>query len=234
MRSAILPCLLALACTTAAAQAETVTHLHENWRIQSACKLQADGPAVSAPGFAVDGWLKTAVPSTVLAAQAADGAVPDPYYGDNLRKLPGVSYKLGQNFSNLPMPADSPYACGWWYRTEFTAPAASHDGRFWLHFGGINYRGDIWLNGKKIADRTAVAGAYRTYDFDVTEAIKPGAANVLAVETFAPTEKDLGINWVDWNPCPPDKDMGLWGAVDLVATGAVTLRSPDGRHASSR
>jgi exo-1,4-beta-D-glucosaminidase len=49
---------------------------------------------------------------------------------------------------------------------------------------------------------------------------------VLAVETFAPTEKDLGINWVDWNPCPPDKDMGLWGAVDLVSTGTVTLRSP--------
>jgi hypothetical protein len=49
---------------------------------------------------------------------------------------------------------------------------------------------------------------------------------VLAVETFAPTEKDLGINWVDWNPCPPDKDMGLWGAVDLVTTGEVTLRSP--------
>jgi len=46
------------------------------------------------------------------------------------------------------------------------------------------------------------------------------------VETFAPTEKDLGINWVDWNPCPPDKDMGLWGAVDLVTTGAVTVRSP--------
>jgi exo-1,4-beta-D-glucosaminidase len=49
---------------------------------------------------------------------------------------------------------------------------------------------------------------------------------VLAVETFAPTEKDLGINWVDWNPSPPDKDMGLWGGVDLVASGAVTLRSP--------
>jgi hypothetical protein len=60
----------------------------------------------------------------------------------------------------------------------------------------------------------------------VTDALKPGKKNVLAVETFAPTEKDLGINWVDWNPCPPDKDMGLWGAVDLVTTGAVTLRSP--------
>ena len=71
-----------------------------------------------------------------------------------------------------------------------------------------------------------MAGAYRTYDFDVTELLKPGKPNMLAVETFAPTEKDLGINWVDWNPCPPDKDMGLWGAVNLVTTGPVTVRSP--------
>jgi len=84
----------------------------------------------------------------------------------------------------------------------------------------------VWLNGQKIADSTKVAGAYRTYDFDVTDALKPGKLNVLAVETSAPTEKDLGINWVDWNPCPPDKDMGLWGAVDLVSTGTVTLGSP--------
>ena len=62
-----------------------------------------------------------------------------------------------------------------------------------------------------VADSSTVAGAYRTYDFDVTDVIKPGSSNVLAVETFAPTEKDLGINWVDWNPCPPDKDMGLMG-----------------------
>jgi exo-1,4-beta-D-glucosaminidase len=125
------------------------------------------------------------------------------------------------------MPQDSPYHCGWWYRKEFTAPAASaQQDRFWLHFGGINYRAEIWLNGHRIADSTQVAGAYRTYDFDVTNLLRPGKTNVLAVETFAPTEKDLGINWVDWNPCPPDKDMGLWGAVNLVATGAVTVRSP--------
>jgi exo-1,4-beta-D-glucosaminidase len=33
---------------------------------------------------------------------------------------------------------------------------------------------------------------------------------VLAVEVFAPTEKDLAINWVDWNPAPADKNLGLW------------------------
>jgi exo-1,4-beta-D-glucosaminidase len=219
-------CFLLLLAAPIALQAGTVTPLHEGWRLQSACKLQAGGDAIAAAGFAVDDWLKTAVPSTVLAAQAAAGAVPDPYFGSNLRQIPGATYPIGKDFSNLPMPADSPYHCGWWFRTQFTAPAAAADQRFWLHFGGINYRAELWLNGQKIADEKAVAGAYRTYDFDVTESLKPGKENVLAVETFAPTEKDLGINWVDWNPCPPDKDMGLWGAVDLVATGAVTVRSP--------
>jgi exo-1,4-beta-D-glucosaminidase len=227
MKKTIVPCFLALLTLPAVLHAGTVTPLREGWQVQSACKFQAAGDAIATDGFSTEGWLKTVVPNTVLAAQAAAGAVPDPYYGMNLRQIPGSDYPIGQVFSNLPMPQDSPYRCGWWYRTAFTAPDASpKEQRFWLHFGGINYRADIWLNGHKIADSTAVAGAYRSYDFDVTEFLKPGKPNVLAVETFAPTEKDLGINWVDWNPCPPDKDMGLWGAVDLVASGAVTLRSP--------
>jgi exo-1,4-beta-D-glucosaminidase len=220
-------CALLLAALPSALRAGSVTPLRDGWRLQSACTVQAAGDAIAAPGFSVDGWLKTSVPSTVLAAQVADSVFPDPYFGTNLRQIPGTSYPIGKDFSNLPMPADSPYHCGWWYRAEFTAPAAAaHDEHLWLRFGGINYRADIWLNGKKIADQGAVAGAYRTYEFDATGTLKPGAQNVLAVETFAPTEKDLGVNWVDWNPCPPDKDMGLIGEVDLVSSGAVTVRSP--------
>ncbi len=208
-----------------AAPAKTVAPLHEDWRLQSACRLEAGGDAISQPEFRPEGWLRTTVPTTVLAAQFAAGLVPDPYFGLNLRQIPGTDYPIGKIFANLPMSQTSPYRCGWWYRTEFTA-ARTKGERLWLHFAGLNYRGDIWLNGKQIAGSDTVAGAYRTYDFDVTDVLKPGKANVLAVETFAPTEKDLGINWVDWNPCPPDKDMGLWGAVDLVATGEVTLKSP--------
>ncbi len=201
--------------------------LHDGWRLQSACPVKAEGETVSTPAFKDDGWLKTAVPSTVLAAQVAAGVVPDPYFGDNLRKLPGTSYPVGQNFSNLPMSADSPYACAWWYRKAFVAPAAAAAGEhYWLLFGGINYRGEVWLNGHRIADGSEVAGAYRTYRLDVTEFLAPGKENVLAVKVTAPTEKDLGINWVDWNPAPPDKDMGLWGAVALVESGAVTVESP--------
>lgn len=209
------------------AAAESTTALRDDWQLQSACKISADGDSISTAQFAADGWLKTSVPSTVLAAQVKAGVFPDPYFGSNLRQIPGTSYPVGHNFANLPMPADSPYTCGWWYRKVFNAPALTvKDNRLWLHFGGINYRGELWVNGHKIADSSSIAGAYRTYDFDVTDAVTPGKANVIAIETFAPKEKDLGINWVDWNPCPPDKDMGLWGPVDMVETGPVTVRSP--------
>ena len=166
------------------------------------------------------------MPSTVLAAQVAAGEIKQPYYAINLRKIPGANYPIGQNFSNLPMPEDSPYRCGWWYRKTFTVPAAEHGKTLWLRFGGINYRANLWVNGQQIADDKQIAGAYRTYEFDVTRDLIPGKENTIAVETFAPTETDLGINWVDWNPCPPDKDMGLWGPVDLVTSGPVSVRSP--------
>jgi len=219
--------LLASALSATVLHAADVTRLHDGWRLQSACDLQASGDTISGPDFSTNGWIGATVPTTVLAAQVAAGLFPDPYFGDNLRKIPGTSYPVGENFANLPMPADSPYRCGWWYRDAFTAPQVTAAGRrFWLHFGGINYRAEIWLNGHKIADSGQIAGAYRTYDLDVSGILKPGEGNVLAVEVFAPTEKDLGINWVDWNPAPPDKDMGLWGDVDLTTTGAVALRSP--------
>ncbi len=220
-------CGLFAAMLSASLRAADVTPLHDGWRLQSACKIQASGEAISSPDISTENWIGAAVPSTVLAAQVAAGIFPDPYFGDNLRKIPGATYPIGEIFARLPMPADSPYRCGWWYRDAFSAPAAAAPlRRYWLHFGGINYRAEIWLNGHKIADSSQIAGAYRTYDLDVTDTLKPGTANVLAVEVFAPTEHDLGINWVDWNPAPPDKDMGLWGEVNLVTTGTVALRSP--------
>ena len=200
--------------------------LREGWTLQSACKLQADGATISTNAFHPQGWTEVTVPSTVLAAQVAAGEFKQPYFGMNLRKIPGTSYPIGQNFSNLPMPEDSPYRCGWWYRKTFELPAGERGKTLWLRFGGINYRAILWINGKQIADDKQIAGAYRTYEFDVTRDLLPGRENTIAIETFAPTETDLGINWVDWNPCPPDKDMGLWGPVDLITTGPVSLRSP--------
>jgi len=202
-----------------------VTILTTGWLLRSSCDMNATGAQISAAGFSTDGWHKTNVPSTVVAALVADGTYPDPYYSDNLRKIPGTTYPIGRNFSRMPMPKESPFHCSWWYRTTFEANPSANE-RVWLHFGGINNHANIWVNGKEVADEKSVAGAYRTYDFDVTPYVSAGQSNILAVETIAQSEKDLGINWVDWNPAPPDKDMGLWRGVSAEITGPVTVRHP--------
>src|ERR1700728_1792468 len=126
--------LLAALVFPAVLQAGVITPLHDEWKLQSACKTDATGDAITAPNFATDGWLKIAVPSTVLAAQVAAGVFPDPYFADNLRKIPGADYPVGRNFAEMPMSATSPYHCGWWFRKEFNVPAAENGQRIWLHF----------------------------------------------------------------------------------------------------
>ncbi len=220
-----------LACTAAFAQDRPASNhgtrvsLTTGWALQSSCEVHATGNQISAAAISTDGWHKTTVPSTVVAALVADKTYPDPYVDDNLRHIPGETYPIGGNFSHMPIPKNSPFHCSWWYRTSFDA-SASGDERVWLQFGGINNRANIWLNGHQIADAKQVAGAYRTYEFDITPYLARDQQNVLAVETFAQNEKDLGINWVDWNPAPPDKDMGLWRSVSIETTGPVAIRYP--------
>jgi exo-1,4-beta-D-glucosaminidase len=200
--------------------------LRTGWMLQSSCKLKAGGERISAAGFRTEGWHHATVPSTVVAALVADKTFPDPYFGENLRSIPGTTYPVSQNFSVLPMPLDSPFRCSWWYRTEFRFPPEYAGRRVWLNFEGVNNRANIWVNRRRIASARDVAGAYRTYEFDVTPLLSQSGVNVIAVETIAQTESDLGINWVDWNPAPPDKDMGLWRGVYLRSSGPVTIRYP--------
>jgi exo-1,4-beta-D-glucosaminidase len=200
--------------------------LRESWNLQSSAKVQADGATVSTPGFTPRAWHNATVPTTVVAALVKDKTLPDPFFAMNLRQFPGMTYPIGGNFSNIAMQPDSPYAVSWWYRKQFRVPESYNGKTIWLNFKGINYRADVWLNGKPIADSNEIAGAWRTYELNVTKAIKPGAENVLAVQVFAPTENDLAITFVDWNPAPPDKNMGLWREVYLTTSGPVAVRYP--------
>ncbi|MGA3107332.1 MAG: sugar-binding domain-containing protein [Terriglobales bacterium] len=199
--------------------------LREGWTLQSSAKVAASGEAISSASFHVADWIEADVPTTVVAAQVKRGLLPDPFYGTNIRKYPGVSYPIGTNFSNIPMPPDSPYGVSWWYRKEFTLPAVFSGKTVWLNFRGINYRANIFLNGKQIANSNDVAGAWRTYEFNVSSAIHAGT-NALAVQVWAPSENSLAITFVDWNPAPPDKNMGLWREVYLTTSGPVAVRNP--------
>jgi exo-1,4-beta-D-glucosaminidase len=216
--------LIAATLAVPAAHAGEEITLHHGWAIQSSVKVSARGEQVSRVGFDVGGWYKTSVPNTVFAVLVENGAYKDPYFGMNLRSVPGVEYKIGSQFANQEIPESSPYAVPWWYRSEFEVPHRYKGQKICLAFRGINYRANIWVNGKKLAASDTVVGAFRRNEFDVTHLVKIGANNAVAVEVSAPRAGELGITFVDWNPTPPDKDMGLWQEVVLSARGPVSVR----------
>jgi len=200
--------------------------LLRGWEIRSSCDAKAMGDKVSLPGFATVGWHKTTVPNTVVGTLVDDKTYPEPMVGTNLKSFPGMNYSSASFFANQDMPEGSPFQCAWWWRNEFGLPAAFARKTVSIHFPGINYRANVWFNGQKIGDAKEVAGTYRIFEFDLTKLIKPGAKNVIALEITAPAKEDLGITWVDWNPTPGDKDLGIWKEVTLTATGPVAIRNP--------
>ena len=225
----VLSCLLCIVHSVAGAT-ESVDHdaidLRSDWFIEPSADLQDNGATISTVGFRSKDWYPSTVPSTVLSALVADKVYPDPYTGMNLRSIPGTSYPIFEDFSNIPMPPASPFRGSWWYRTEFHLPSDYNGKVIWLAFDGINYRANIWMNGIQIASSQNVAGTWRLFQFDVTAAAKPGGMNALAVEVFPPQPRDLAITLVDWAPMPPDKEMGLWRDVHVFTTGPLVLRAP--------
>jgi exo-1,4-beta-D-glucosaminidase len=198
--------------------------LNGRWHIQSSAQVSQPAEIVSTTGLNVQSWYPAKIPSTVLAALVDNKLYPDPYFGMNLRSIPGTTYEIGDNFANTPMPADSPFAVSWWYRREFEIPAAAAQRRLWLNFDSINYRANIWLNGRKLGDAAQVAGMYRGFEFDIAGLAAAGT-NTLAVEVFPPDVHDLGITFVDWNPLPADKDMGIVRDVYIRMSGPVAVRN---------
>jgi exo-1,4-beta-D-glucosaminidase len=218
--------VLAGAAVQASPEPGARSYLQKDWQIQSSCVAKATGEQISAARFDTSGWHRSDLPATVVGALVTDKTYPDPYFGTNLKSLPGMNYSNKSFFAIQDMPAGSPFRCSWWYRTEFTVPADDQQKTSWLHFLGINYRANVWVNGQKIADAKDVAGTYRAFEFNVSKNVHAGKTNAVALEIFAPQKDDLGITWVDWNPTPADKDMGIWKEVFLTESGHVSLRNP--------
>jgi hypothetical protein len=205
------------------------------WRLFSG-KNVAEAVPAGAAGFIHEvepGWFDAVVPGTVLTTLVANGVYPDPYYG----------------LDNLGIP-DSLARTDWWYETEFDAtPAPKRSGeRTWLIFDGINYRAEIFLNGQRIGD---IAGAFMRGRFDVTEILRRGGGNNLAVHIFPPDHPGIpheqtmkggqGLNggalsldgptfissvgW-DWIPGIRDRNVGIWQPVRLVTTRDVVMGDP--------
>jgi exo-1,4-beta-D-glucosaminidase len=188
---------------------ERTVNLNDLWFIQSSAKVKAGGEAVSQPGFKLEGWYPAEVPSTVMGTLVQNGLYPDIFVGENLKSV-----------------SPEPFQASWWYRREFVVPPGPATKNVRLEFDGVNYRANVWLNGKKMADAADLYGAFRRFSIDVTAAARPGDKNVVAIEVFPPKKDEFTIGFVDWNPKPPDSNMGLWREVRVRTTGEVAIDHP--------
>jgi beta-galactosidase len=66
-----------------------------------------------------------------------------------------------------------------WYRKHFRLPAELAGQRVFLEFEGMRQAGDIYLNGKQVG---LYENGITAYGVDITDALKLGAENVLAVK----------------------------------------------------
>ncbi|MEN6578006.1 MAG: glycoside hydrolase family 2 TIM barrel-domain containing protein [Phycisphaerales bacterium] len=178
------------------------------WSICSSAEDRSGGEEISRPGFVASGWIPASVPSTVLASLVAAGVYEDPYVGMNLAKIP-----------------QEPFLGPWWYRTVFFLSGEEAARSVLLEFDGINYAADIWLNGCSITGADQPKGAFRRFQYDVSNLVVAGE-NVLAVAVTPPRPGDFSTGFVDWNPPPPDRNMGLFRPVRLRLCCDVSIENP--------
>ena len=200
-----------------------------NWKLQRASEVTAKGEEISTANFNPQNWIVATVPGTVLSSYVNVGAVPNPNYADNQLNI-----------------SESFFYSNFWYRDEFEVPADFKKERVFLNFDGINWKANVYLNGKQVG---RIEGAFMRGKFDVTDAIVAGK-NVVAVEIIknnhigAIKEKNkqstdfnggiLGadnptfhatIGW-DWIPTMRGRNIGIWNDVKLTTTGKVTVADP--------
>lgn len=127
------------------------------------------GGSVSDPAFTSKTACNAIVPGTVLNTLVYNKVYPEPYFGLNNANEKGLIPDL--NEAGLDFYT-------YWFRTEFELSKAFEGKQVMMRFDGINYRAEIWLNGKRLGD---MAGMFNRGIFNITDAVNRGGKNALAV-----------------------------------------------------
>jgi hypothetical protein len=97
-----------------------------------------------------------------------------------------------------------------WYRRRFTVPGDFRaDHRVWLRFGAVDWRADVWVNARKIADHE---GGYTPFAADISDVLNRKGENLVVVRAFDPTDPGVPTGkQVGWYT----PSSGIWQTVWL-------------------
>ena len=106
-----------------------------------------------------------------------------------------------------------------WYRRRFTLDEAQTSGRVLLHFGAVDYRSVVWINGEKAGEHK---GGYASFTLDITKLVSAGEN---AVVVYAEDDNRSGIQPCGKqarlyysNGCDYTRTTGIWQTVWLEFT----------------
>jgi len=201
--------------------------LHENWKLMDFAPGQGLFLEAHAPEYDDSDWLPAAVPGDVHTSLVRAKRIPPPFYNINVETCQWVEERE------------------WWYRTTFQWPEdeAADALRYLLRFDGLDTFATVYLNGVEVGRH---ANMFIAAEFDVSEHLRFGAVNTLAVrfDTVVATIGDRP--WIDdeWFPRNPIRvwvrkaqyNFGWDWAPRLVSVGIwqeVTLRRYQGTRLGS-
>ena len=206
------------------------TLIHSDWYARKANEVKMDGNRLSAAPLDKTGWLPARVPGTVLTTLLENHMYPAPEFGLNNNLIPDI-HEVGNDFYT------------YWFTRQFTINNLPEGRNVWLNFRGINYKAEIFLNGKRI-NRNTHEGMFLRKIFNITPYLRTDAPNVLAVLVYPPThagnpnggqggDGQIARNntmqytpgW-DWIQPVRDRNTGIWDEVSITTTGPVCLSSP--------
>jgi hypothetical protein len=184
------------------------------WKLTPQDDIGRDSVPIFKQAYDTKHWVPAVVPGCVFTSYVQAGLEKDPNYGDNIYQVDQQKYN--RNF---------------WYRTEFASPAVGAGNHCWLHFKGINRKGEVFFNGVRLG---LLDGFMERGDFDVTKLLSPSGKNVLAVLVYWPgkpianhaSPTYISSDGWDWMPSVPGLLQGIVSSVYLSVTGAVTISDP--------
>jgi beta-galactosidase/beta-glucuronidase len=139
-----------------------------------------------------------------------DSAEGKPVY---TRKIT-IPYCFESKLSGIAETGFHPVA---WYKRTFTIPAAWKGDHVLLHFGAVDYRARVWVNGQLLASHE---GGNVPFSFDATPALRPGANTLTVRAEDPPEDRTIPRGKQYWKPQSEGifytRTSGIWQPVEAV------------------